>query len=96
MVTVGEESARPALDWALARLAEAGVKAVGRVVQGDPQEMICLHAEAVRADLLVMGAIARGHLDNALIGNTAERILEAVKCDLLVMKPQGFGSPGEV
>ncbi|MFB8829524.1 universal stress protein [Azotobacter sp. CWF10] len=46
-------------------------------------------------DLLLMGAVARGHLDNALIGNTAERVLEALECDLLVLKPQpGAGSAG--
>lgn len=33
------------------------------------------------------GAVARGHLDNALIGQTAERVLEEVECDLLVLKP---------
>jgi len=38
-------------------------------------------------DLLLIGAIARGQLDNALIGNTAERVLEEVDCDLLVLKP---------
>jgi universal stress protein E len=38
-------------------------------------------------DLLLMGAISRGHLANALIGNTAERVLEAVECDVLVLKP---------
>src|SRR5690606_34958082 len=44
LVMVGEESARPALDWALATLATAGAKAEGRIVQGDPEEMIGLHA----------------------------------------------------
>jgi universal stress protein E len=39
-----------------------------------------------------MGAIARGHLDTALIGHTAERILENVDCDLLVLKPEQKGS----
>ncbi|MDP3848848.1 MAG: universal stress protein [Pseudomonas sp.] len=39
-------------------------------------------------DLLLMGAISRSHLANALIGNTAERVLEAVECDVLALKPQ--------
>lgn len=39
-----------------------------------------------------MGAIARGHLDTALIGHTAERVLEAVDCDLLVIKPVASAS----
>lgn len=85
LVTVGEESARPALDWALARLAEAGVKAVGRVVQGDPQEMICLHAEAVRADLLVMGAYGRSRLHQLLMGSTTSMVLQASRIPVLLL-----------
>ncbi len=34
-----------------------------------------------------MGAVARGQLDNALIGQTAERVFEEVECDLLVIRP---------
>ena len=47
-----------------------------------------LHVPGGRGiDLLLMGAVSRSHLDRALLGNTAERILEAVHCDLLVLKP---------
>ncbi|MBX9912875.1 MAG: universal stress protein [Pseudomonadaceae bacterium] len=44
--------------------------------------------------LLLMGAISRGHLANALIGNTAERVLEAVECDVLVLKPHAAKHQG--
>lgn len=36
--------------------------------------------------LLLMGAIARDQLETALIGHTAERVLQEVDCDLLVLK----------
>lgn len=55
--------------------------------QGYPEELIPRFVRDRQIDLLLMGAVARGHLDSALIGNTAERVLEAVECDLLVLKP---------
>jgi universal stress protein E len=43
-----------------------------------------------RADIVVMGAISRSSLEAALIGSTAERVLEALPCDALVVKTQDF------
>lgn len=59
------------------------------LLQGFAEETLPRFVEDNAVDLLVMGAIARGHLDTALIGHTAERVLEGVDCDLLVLKPQG-------
>ena len=58
------------------------------LVEGFPEESIPAFVEEHGVDLLVMGAISRSNLENALIGNTAERVLEAVQTDLLVIKPQ--------
>jgi nucleotide-binding universal stress UspA family protein len=44
-------------------------------------------------DLLVMGTIARSGIDGVVIGNTAERILDQVRCSVLAVKPEGFVSP---
>ncbi len=54
--------------------------------QGYPEELIPRFVRDRQIDLLLMGVVARGHLDNALIGNSAERVLEAVECDLLVLR----------
>jgi universal stress protein E len=35
-----------------------------------------------------MGAIARSGLKRLLIGNTAERVLDRLACDVLVLKPK--------
>ena len=43
-----------------------------------------------RADIVVMGAISRGSLGRAFIGSTADRVLEALPCDALVVKPRDF------
>src|SRR5690606_6698768 len=63
------------------------------LLDGFAEETIPHFVREQRIDLLLIGAIARGQLDNALIGNTAERVLEAVDCDLLVLKPQRAAAP---
>jgi universal stress protein E len=42
------------------------------------------------AQILVLGSISRSGLKRITIGNTAERMLDRVVCDLLVVKPPGF------
>jgi universal stress protein E len=49
-------------------------------------------ATRLRADVVVMGAISRTGITRLLIGNTAERILNELGCDVLVVKPRGFSS----
>jgi universal stress protein E len=45
-----------------------------------------------RAGLVVMGAVSRSGLARLFIGNTAERALDRLDCDVLVVKPHGFKS----
>ncbi|MGY0610636.1 universal stress protein [Luteimonas sp. A501] len=85
LVLVGDDSARPSLDWALRTLADAGTTAVGRIVQGDPQEMIGLHADAVRADLLVMGAYGRSRIHQLLMGSTTSMVLQETRIPVLLL-----------
>lgn len=42
---------------------------------------------ALSASVVFMGAVSRSTLDRMLIGNTAERILDRLDCDVLVIKP---------
>jgi len=44
-------------------------------------------------DLIVMGAISRSRLSDAFIGNTAEKVLDYLESDVLIIKPDGFVSP---
>jgi len=55
---------------------------------GDPADEIVSLAQESDVDLLVMGAVARSALGRLLIGNTAEKVLDAVDCDLLIIKPE--------
>jgi len=42
--------------------------------------------------IIVMGAISRSGYKRMLIGNTAERILDDLTCDIMVIKPANFRS----
>jgi universal stress protein E len=44
----------------------------------------------LRASMVVMGAVSRSALKRAFIGNTAETVLNAIPCDVLVVKPRRF------
>jgi len=39
-----------------------------------------------------MGALSRSGLKGMLIGNTAERVLDELPCDVLIVKQPGFQS----
>jgi len=47
-------------------------------------------ARRSRSSIVVMGAVARSGLKRLVIGNTAERILDHLSCDVLVVKPPAF------
>lgn len=75
---------------------KAGIPATHRtLLQGYPEEAIPEFIESQKINLLVMGAVSRSRLDAALIGHTAERLLDEVPCDVLVMKPDGFVDPSK-
>lgn len=40
-----------------------------------------------QASAVVMGAVSRSRLDRMLIGNTAEKVLDRLECDVLIIKP---------
>jgi nucleotide-binding universal stress UspA family protein len=63
------------------------------VIEGDAPVVIPKFVSRNRADLLVMGTVSRAGIAGVIIGNTAERILDAIDCSLLVLKPDGFISP---
>ncbi len=42
------------------------------------------------ADIVTLGAVSRSRLARSLIGHTAERVFDAMDCDLLVVKPPEF------
>lgn len=70
---------------------KAGVPRARRhEVDGDPVYGIPKVAGAMRAQIVVMGAVSRSGLKRVFIGNTAERVLNSLPCDVLVVKPPRF------
>lgn len=63
-----------------------------RIAEGSVPEALARFAEQVKADIVVMGAASRSRMGRLLIGHTAERVLDALKCDVLVVKSPGFRS----
>lgn len=63
------------------------------LVPGDPTLAVRDTARRLAADIVVVGAVSRSGLKRAFIGNTAERLLDCLPCDLLIVKPEGFRSP---
>lgn len=65
------------------------------LVSGATHKELAAIADQVPVDVVIMGAIARNQWQRLLIGATAERTLEALPCDLLIIKPDWFESPVE-
>ena len=65
------------------------------LVAGLTHEELPAIAENRKADVVVMGAVARNRWKRLFIGPTAERTLEHLPCDLLIIKPDWFQTPVE-
>ncbi|WP_111979275.1 universal stress protein UspE [Algibacillus agarilyticus] len=61
--------------------------------EGLPESVVPEIAEEIDAELVVLGTIGRTGLSAAIIGNTAEQVLDALNCDVLAVKPEGFICP---
>ena len=83
-------AARKALDRELrtARIPKTQRHLVGR----HPADAIPQTARQIHSSIVVMGAISRSGLKRLLIGNTAERVLDLLPCDILVVKPAQFAN----
>jgi universal stress protein E len=62
------------------------------IEEGAARNVIPAQVRRRKADLLVMGAVSRSLLVRPVIGNTAERVIDDVDCDVFIVKPAGFKS----
>lgn len=58
------------------------------IEEGPADVLIPFMAHKLQAAVTVIGTVARTGLSGALIGNTAEVVLDALESDVLVLKPQ--------
>ncbi|MBP2171528.1 universal stress protein E [Erwinia toletana] len=66
------------------------------VEKGLPEEVIPELAEHLDAGIVVLGTIGRTGISAAFLGNTAEQVIDHLRCDLLVIKPDGFTTQVEL
>ena len=66
------------------------------LVAGLTHEELPAIADSLAADVVIMGAVSRNRWKRLFIGATAERTLEHLPCDLLIVKPDWFRTPVEL
>jgi universal stress protein E len=54
--------------------------------QGSAVDVLHVVARSLSADVMVMGAVSRSRLQELFVGSTAERVLDRLPCDVLVVK----------
>ena len=69
------------------------IKPKNHLLKGDPRKTIPALTKEIKADLVVMGTVARTGLSGFFMGNTAETILNQLNCSVLAIKPSGFVTP---
>ncbi len=63
------------------------------LIKGSARREIPALAQRLKADLVVMGTVARTGIPGFIMGNTAETILNQINCSVLAIKPPGFVTP---
>ncbi len=63
------------------------------IVKGEVHKVIQDLVQEQKADLVVMGTVARTGIPGLIMGNTAESILNNIGCSVLAVKPPGFVTP---
>jgi universal stress protein E len=62
------------------------------LVDGEAHRVLEGMANSGRADVIVMGALARGRISEFILGHTAERVLDDGAADVLVVKSPSAGT----
>ncbi|MCQ8877047.1 universal stress protein UspE [Pseudoalteromonas shioyasakiensis] len=63
------------------------------IEEGLPEDVIPDVASRLNSELVVIGTVGRTGLSAALVGNTAEHVIDSLDCDVLALKPDGYKSP---
>lgn len=56
------------------------------VLEGMPEDVIPKVAQSLDAEMVIIGTIGRTGLSAAIIGNTAEHVIDRLDCDILALK----------
>lgn len=81
-----KENVQKILDEGVERLTRMGFTPEARLETGAPAERIVATAEAVAADLVVVGHHQQGLFSRWLVGSVASSLIDGLKCSLLVAR----------
>jgi len=87
------ERAEAALQALIAQVAPQPQAAAPAVAFGEPAALVLARAQAMRADLLVMGKRRRGLLADFFLGSVTQRVLAGARADVLVLPPSACTDP---
>jgi universal stress protein E len=89
-----EDAHRQQVMHTVCRLADkAGIPRTRcNIRMGEVVDQLSTFARRSRTAIVVMGAVSRSALKRFFIGNVAERALDQLTCDALIVKPRGFRS----
>lgn len=60
------------------------------IEEDEVQKSLPATLKKLGASVLIMGAVSRSAVDRFFVGNTAEKLLDRVDQDVLILKPEGF------
>lgn len=78
---------REALDSLIADAVAPGTEV--HFVAGSPRDVLLEHSRLTRANVVVMGVVARGMVKRLMLGSTAEQVLDRLTCDVLAVRAAG-------
>jgi len=80
------EASKKAIEALVDKQFEADERIVVDACYGNPWQEICRYAKSKQIDLMVIATHGRTGLGHALIGSTAERIVQHAPCPVLTVK----------
>lgn len=92
LLAAQQEVAHGIATGAVATLTAAGLKAQASIRTGDPGREIVKAADAVSADLVVVGSRGRGGVRGFLLGSVSHRVSATAPCSVLVVPSARMGS----
>lgn len=84
--TKSESDAAMLLDELGGVAAEAGVTFTPHLISGHPGDQIVSRADAVDADLIVVGSLGKSHLDRILLGSVSAYVTQYSKRNIMVIR----------
>jgi nucleotide-binding universal stress UspA family protein len=91
-----EAEAEAALERAIALASEGGIDADGRIVAGEPAEVLVAEAREHRADLICIGPDG-GMLGGAIrVGRVAKHVLGQAHCSVMLARAAGASFPSKI